>query len=111
MNTVEQILERLGTFGVKCSKRTLWKYHEYRLLPEGRKLPGAGNVVYFPDEAVVRIWMIHFLTGELDFKLSELSKYRWPDFEWHPWSKLGVSREFAFEVKDELAEIKTKRLA
>jgi len=72
-------------------------------LPEGLKLPGKGNRVYLPDETIVRIWMIHFLTEELDFKLSELSKYRWPDFEWQRLSKLGVSREFVFETKGKLA--------
>jgi hypothetical protein len=103
MITVDQTLDSLRTFGVTCSRRAFWKYHKHQLLPEGLKLPGKGNRVYLPDETIVRIWMIHFLTEELDFKLSELSKYRWPDFEWQRLSKLGVSREFVFETKGKLA--------
>jgi DNA-binding transcriptional MerR regulator len=110
MKTVEQTLDCLRTFGVACGKRTLWKYHEYGLLPEGQKSPGGGNRVYFPDETIVRIWMIHFLTESLDFKLSELSKYRWPDFEWHPTSTLGVSREFVFRMKNKLAKSRQRDL-
>jgi DNA-binding transcriptional MerR regulator len=81
MNTVTNIVRQARALGLDCSERTFWKYHQLRLLPRGQKIRGRGNAVYFPDETVLRLWIIHFLTQQLEFTLSEVSRYPWYQFE------------------------------
>jgi len=81
MKTVEQILKEVRKVGVVCTERTFWKYHQLRLLPSGKKIPGQGNTAYFPDETALRLWLIHFLTKKLELNLSDISRYPWPQFE------------------------------
>lgn len=103
MKTVGEILEQAQRLGLDCSERTFWKYHQMRLLPKGRKIQGRGNATYFPDETVLRLWIIHFLTQQLEFSLSDVSRYRWPQFECQNADpKRGVSGEFILTAKDEL---------
>jgi hypothetical protein len=81
MKRVAQVLEEAKKMGAGCTERNLWKYHKLDLLPGGRKIPGHGNVAYFPDDTALRIWIIHLLTHELRFGLSDISQYPWSQFE------------------------------
>jgi len=80
MNTVRDVLRKAKKLGAKCTERTFWHYHKLRLLPEGQKISGRGNVVFFPDDTALRIWLIYFLTTELEFRISELQRYPWAQF-------------------------------
>jgi DNA-binding transcriptional MerR regulator len=81
MKTVAQVLEEAQKRRVGCTERTFWKYHKLGLLPEGRKISGRGNAVYFPDDTALRLWIIQLLTKELEFSLSDISRYPWSQFE------------------------------
>jgi hypothetical protein len=80
MKTVQEILKDVKKMGARCPRRTFWHYHKLRLLPEGQKISGRGNVVFFPDDTALRIWLIYFLTTELEFSISELRRYPWAQF-------------------------------
>jgi hypothetical protein len=80
MKTVREILKEVKGMGARCPRRTFWHYHKLRLLPEGQKISGRGNVVFFPDDTALRIWLIYFLTTELEFRISELQRYPWEQF-------------------------------
>ena len=47
--TLSEVLARARKLGVKCSESAFWKYYKLGLVPKGEKLPGRGNVLYFPD--------------------------------------------------------------
>jgi DNA-binding transcriptional MerR regulator len=64
-----------------CTERTFWKYHKLGLVPEGQKVPGNGNVAYFPDDTPLRLWLINFLTRQLEFSLQDIAGYPWEQFE------------------------------
>lgn len=84
MKTVSQILDEAQKNGIPCTERTFWKYHKLGLLPEGQKLPGRGNVAYFPDDTLLRLWLIAFLKSEMNLNLSDFSRYEWPEIESDP---------------------------
>ena len=64
MRSIEETLLDARKVGVKCSKRTFWKYHSLKLLPTGGKVSGRGNVAYFPDDSYLDLWVIQLLKGE-----------------------------------------------
>ncbi len=81
MKKVAEVLEEAEGLGAGCTERTFWKYQKLGLLSEGRKISGQGNVVYFPDDTALRLWIIQLLTKELEFSLSDIARYPWSQFE------------------------------
>ena len=81
MKTLAKVLHEAEELRARCTERTFWKYHKLRLLPERQKLPGKGNTAYFPDDTPLRLWLIHFLATQLEFSLSDISRYPWSQFE------------------------------
>jgi hypothetical protein len=72
--TLDQILRRLKDKGVDFAPRTFWKYVDLGLLPEGRKLPGQGNLFFFPSDTPERIAQLSSLNKDLGFPLSLLQR-------------------------------------
>jgi hypothetical protein len=72
--TLEQILRRLDDEGVDFAPRTFWKYVDLGLLPEGRKLPGEGNLFFFPNDTPELIAQLSSLNKDLGFTLSLLQR-------------------------------------
>ena len=100
MNTVAEVLKQARRQGLDCSRRTFWNYYLSGFLPKGHKIPGKGNVLYFPGETVLRLRIIQFLMEQLDFRLSELSRYPWSQFECRPTQSLfSISDEFVLTAK------------
>lgn len=103
MKTVGEVLRHARKLSVECTARTFWKYHKLGLLPKGYKISGRGNVIYFPDDTAVRLWLVQFLSKELEFNLTEISRYSWSQFEstqavWRPTAD-WASGEFILEAK------------
>src|ERR1700693_4642081 len=82
MNTVRDVLLQVKKMGIRCTERTFWHYHKLRLLPDGQKISGCGNVVFFQDDTALRIWFIVLLTKDFDFSIPEVCRY--------PWSQLNI---------------------
>jgi hypothetical protein len=80
MMTLSQVLVEAQNLHAGCTERTFWKYHKLGLLPEGEKIPGQGNVRYFPDDTPLRLWLISFLTRQLEFSLRDVACYPWAQF-------------------------------
>jgi hypothetical protein len=104
METVRDVLKKAKKLGAKCTERTFWHYHKLRLLPEGQKISGRGNVAFFPGDTAVRIWLVYFLTAELGFSISEIARYPWAQFDignalstFH-----GLPEDFVFGAKQKL---------
>ncbi len=72
--TLEQILRRLDDKGVEFAPRTFWKYVELGLLDKGRKLPGEGNLFFFPNDTPERIAQLSALNKDLGFTLDLLQR-------------------------------------
>ena len=72
--TLEQILYMLDGMGVEFAPRTFWKYVDLGLLPQGRKLPGQGNLFFFPSDTPERIAQLSSLNKDLGFPLSLLQR-------------------------------------
>lgn len=104
MDTVRDVLKKAKKLGAKCTERTLWHYYKLRLLPEGQKISGRGNVVFFPRDTALRIWLISFLTAELGFSLSEICRYPWAQFDTgDAFSTFrGLPEDFVFSAKQKL---------
>lgn len=81
MKRLNAVLKDARKYGVQCTERTFWKYHRMGLLPEGQKLSGHGNVVFFPDETVMRLRLIQLLTKEMEFTLQDVAKYPWSQLD------------------------------
>jgi hypothetical protein len=60
--------------GVEFAPRTFWKYVDMGLLPEGRKLPGQGNLFFFPSDTPERIAQLSSLNKDIGFPLSLLQR-------------------------------------
>jgi len=108
MKTLAQVLEEAEKLGAECTERTFWKYHKLRLLPKGQKKSGGGNLLYFPNDTALRIWIIQLLTKELEFSLSDISQYPWSQFEvnhseWRPNMYPG---ELVLETKNQYDKLK-----
>jgi hypothetical protein len=56
--TVSDLLREAKRLGIKLSPRTFWSYCEQGLLPEGRKLPGRGNCLYFEGNALSHLYAV-----------------------------------------------------
>jgi hypothetical protein len=72
MLTLEEILHKLRGMGVEFAPRTFWKYVDMGLLQEGRKLPGRGNVFFFPEDTPERIRQLYTLNKDVGFPLQLL---------------------------------------
>ena len=72
--TLEEILKKLRDMGVDFAPRTFWKYVGMGLLPEGRKLPGQGNLFFFPEDTPERIAQLYTLNKDLGFPLHLLQR-------------------------------------
>ncbi len=92
MLTLKQILDRLGDMGVDFAPRTFWKYVEMGLLPEGRKLPGQGNVLLFPEDTPERIAQLYTLNKDLGFPLHLLQRTLLYLLADKPWEKTAVPK-------------------
>lgn len=77
MKTIRDVLRNAQLDGVPCTSRTFWNYHRLGLLPEGQKIPGRGNKVFFPDNTNARLWLIHILTNRVGFSIADLKRYPW----------------------------------
>lgn len=78
VNTVRHVLKEVKKMGIRCTERTFWHYHKLRLLPDGAKISGRGNIVFFPNDVVIRLWLINVLIRDLEFTISDLCRYPWP---------------------------------
>jgi hypothetical protein len=112
METVRDVLKKAKKLGAKCTERTFWHYHKLRLLPDGQKISGRGNVVFFPRDTAVRIWLVYFLTAELGFSISEIARYPWAQFDigntlsaFH-----GLPEDFVFGTKRKLQKLRDDSL-
>jgi hypothetical protein len=60
--------------GVDFAPRTFWKYVDMKLIPQGRKLPGQGNLFFFPSDTPERIAQLSSLNKDLGFPLGLLQR-------------------------------------
>ena len=70
--TLTEVQERANRFGVTVPPRTLWEYLHSRLLPQGHKIPGHGNVLYYPEDAPDRLIQIYWLNKRMGIPISVL---------------------------------------
>lgn len=72
--SLEEVLKTARTRGIKCTRRTFWRYWKQGLLHQGEKIPGRGNVLYFPEDVVeelsiIQWWkLIGFSFRRLDYR-------------------------------------------
>jgi DNA-binding transcriptional MerR regulator len=97
--TIRDVMIQAKKLGVHCTARTFWQYYKLGLLPDGRKLLGHGNVMFFPDDTATRLWLIGFLTRELGFTLSDLRRFHWSEFRALPAENTKLKKEFIFAAK------------
>lgn len=72
MLTLTEVQERAKQAGAPVAERTFWKYILTGLLPRGEKLPGQGNVLFFPDDTPDRLAQLHWLNKDVGIPLSVL---------------------------------------
>ena len=70
--TLHEVEERAKRSGVAVPARTLWEYLHSRLLPQGHKIPGHGNVLYYPDDTPDRLIQVHWLNKKLGIPIAVL---------------------------------------
>ncbi len=99
MNTMREVMAQAKKLGVRCTERTFWHYHKLGLLPEGRKISGYGNVIFFPNDTATRLWLIGFLTKQLGLKISDLRRFPWAEFKALPATNNRLPKEFVFAAK------------
>ena len=85
MLTLEQVRAETRKAGVDVTPRTLWRYIELGLLPEGQRYPGMGNVFYFPDDTPARLIQIQTLKKDLGIPLRLIRKSLLYLLEERPW--------------------------
>lgn len=74
--TLSEVLGELRQAGFRSTARTFWKYAGLGLLPKGKKIPGRGNVLYFPAGTVKRLRTIDFLNKDVGIPLHQLRRMR-----------------------------------
>ncbi len=74
MLTLDEVQERAKKAGAPVAERTLWKYIVAGLLPRGEKLPGQGNVRFFPDDTVDRLAQLYWVNKEVGIPLPVLRR-------------------------------------
>ena len=74
--SLSEVLGELRQAGFRFTARTFWKYAGLGLLPKGKKIPGRGNVLYFPADTVKRLRTIDFLNKEVGIPLNKLRRMR-----------------------------------
>lgn len=72
--TLSEVQERASKFGVTVPARTLWEYLHSRLLPQGHKIPGHGNVLYYPEDAPDRLIQVYWLNKRMGIPISVLCR-------------------------------------
>jgi hypothetical protein len=92
MLTLKEVLDKLGDMGVDFAPRTFWKYVDMRLLPEGRKLPGRGNLFFFPEDTPERIAQLYTLNKDLGFPLHLLQRTMVYLLTDKPWNTTAVPK-------------------
>ncbi len=90
MLTLKEVLDKLGDMGVDFAPRTFWKYVDMGLLPKGRKLPGQGNLFFFPEDTPQRIAQLYTLNKDLGFPLHLLQRTLLYLLADKPWEKTAV---------------------
>jgi hypothetical protein len=111
MISVAEVLKRAEQLGLECPNRTFWRYYQLGFLPRGHKVPGRGNVLYFPDETALRLWVIHFLTQQLGLTFSEVARYPWSQFECQNTKPMcSISGEFVLTAKHQFDKIRDAAL-
>jgi hypothetical protein len=90
MLTLKEVLDKLGDMGVDFAPRTFWKYVNMGLLPDGRKLPGQGNLFFFPEDTPERIAQLYTLNKDLGFPLHLLQGTLLYLLADKPWDKTAV---------------------
>jgi hypothetical protein len=56
-----EVLRLAEQLGVKCSVRNFWMHHDRGLVPKGRRIPGRGNVLYFPQETALHLYVLSIM--------------------------------------------------
>lgn len=74
MLTLDEVQERAKKAGAPVAERTLWKYIIAGLLPRGEKVPGQGNVLFFPDDTADRLAQLYWVNKEVGIPLPVLRK-------------------------------------
>ncbi len=77
MNTIHEIIKNSKRLGVHCSASAFWRYVALGILPEGKKIQGRGNVLYFPADIHIRLWLIAFLRDDIGVDPAELQQIPW----------------------------------
>jgi hypothetical protein len=52
----------------------VWEYRFSRLLPQGHKIPGHGNVLYYPEDAPDRLVQVYWLNKKMGIPISVLKR-------------------------------------
>jgi hypothetical protein len=73
MITITEVLQRARELGIQCAIQTFRKYVDLGLIPPV-KIPGRGNVLYFPDDTSERLYVLLVLTRHDGISLSALVK-------------------------------------
>lgn len=110
MNSMRDVMKQARKLGVACTERTFWHYHKLGLLPGGQKIPGYGNVIFFPPDTGTRLWLIYILTKKLRFNISDLRSYPWSQFKTVPATNFKLSKEVIFAAKQEFENARAASL-
>jgi hypothetical protein len=70
--TLHEVEERAKRSGVAVPARTLWEYLHSGLLPQGHKIPGRGNVLYYPDDTADRLIQVYWLNKKMGIPIGVL---------------------------------------
>jgi hypothetical protein len=70
--TLHEVEERAKRSGVAVPARTLWEYLHSRLLPQGHKIPGRGNVLYYPEDTPERLIQVYWLNKKMGIPIGVL---------------------------------------
>jgi hypothetical protein len=89
--TLNEVAERARRFDVAVPPRTLWEYLRSNLLPQGKKISGQGNVLYYPEYAPDRLVQVYWLNKKLGIPISVLQESSY-FVEGERWEVTNVSR-------------------
>ena len=90
--TLNEVEERARRFGAAVPPRTLWEYLRLKLLPQGKKISGHGNVLYYPEYAPDRLVQVFWLNRKLGIPISVLQESSY-FIEGDRWDNATVSRQ------------------
>src|SRR5215470_15786671 len=98
MLTMLELRRQAKSLGAPIALRTFWRYLDGGLLPPGQKVAGHGNVLYFPDETVERVLLLHSLNKELGIHLPILRRSLLYLLEGEHWADLGKKSPSGFDL-------------